>query len=105
MYCERRDKKIPVDIIRGQIIDQCVTDNEWFYVTGVTNEIQNLLSENHLMEKGPITVSQYISILRKSKILGISVIINNVNISMIDHLLIYVLEIFGEIPIKKIKRE
>lgn len=84
LYCERRDKKIPVDIIRGQIIDQCVTDNEWFYVTGVTNEIQNLLSENHLMEKGPITVSQYISILRKSKILGISVIINNVNISILD---------------------
>lgn len=84
LYCERRGKRIPVDIIQGQIIDQCITDDEWFYVTGAINEIENLFSENCIIGKGQVTVSQYVSILRKANALGTSTLINNVKIDVLD---------------------
>ena len=34
LYVERKGRRIGVDIIEGEIIDQCVAEDEWFYVSG-----------------------------------------------------------------------
>lgn len=94
LYCERRGKKVLVDIIQGQIVDQCCADDEWFYVTGAIYEIEQLFLECGISKAGKITISQYISLLRKSEDLGISTIKNNVKIDILDK----PIDISGELP-------
>lgn len=94
LYCIRRGKRVPVDVIQGQIIDQCCTNNEWFYVTGEIFEIENLFSKNAIKEKGKIKVSQYISLLRRAEVLGNSTLINNVKMDLLDK----PIDISGHLP-------
>lgn len=84
LYCERRGKKVSVDIIQGQIVDQCCADNEWFYITGAIYEIEQLFLEGDISKVGKITISQYMFLLRKSEGLGAYTIKNNVKIDILD---------------------
>lgn len=94
LYCERRGKKVSVDIIQGQIVDQCCADDEWFYVTGTIYEIEQLFLECGISKVGKITISQYMSLLRKSEDLGTSTIKNNVKIDILDKSI----DISGKLP-------
>lgn len=84
LYCERRGQTIPVDVIQGQIVDQCITESEWFYVTGSTEEIERLFSVAGIQECGKITVSQYVEIIRNAEALVSGTLINTVETSLLD---------------------
>ena len=84
LYCERRGQTIPVDVIQGQIVDQCITESEWFYVTGSTEEIERLFSVAGIQECGKITVSQYVEIIRNAEELVSGTLINTVETSLLD---------------------
>lgn len=84
LFCERKGIEIPVDVIQGQIIDQCVTECEWFYVTGSTEEIEKLLSDAEIAKCGKITVSQYVELVRNIEELISGTIINDVETSLLD---------------------
>lgn len=94
LYCERRGKKVVVDVIQGQIVDQCCTEDEWFYVTGSINEIEKIFSENNITEVEKLTISQYTSLLRNIEMLGASTVINKVNIDILDK----PIDINGKLP-------
>lgn len=64
LYCYRRNKRVSVDIIQGVIVDQCCTNSEWFYVTGEVPQIEKLFAKCQIKEKGKISLSQYIKLLR-----------------------------------------
>lgn len=64
LYVERNNHKIPVDVLDGQIIDQVISDNEWFYINGNIEEIKDILKEANIIQPGIITMAQYMSILR-----------------------------------------
>jgi len=84
LFCERKGKKVSVDVIQGQIVDQCVLDNEWFYVTGSSKEIEDLFSHAGIMNCGVITVSQYVELLRNKELLVTGTLINSVETSVLD---------------------
>ena len=84
VFCLRKGREIPVDIIDGQIVDQCITKDEWFYVTGSTKELEQILTEANIKESGRITIAQYIEITRNIETLLNGTIQNNVITSILD---------------------
>lgn len=84
LYCIRKGKKIEVDVIDGHIVDQCITDDEWFYVTGCTLFLIELFEKLNIKSTGKITISQYIEIIRNRQDLGDNCLLNSVETSLLD---------------------
>lgn len=84
LFCFRRGAKVPVDVIGGEIVDQCITDKEWFYVTGSTAELTAIFQRTGIEEKGRLTVSQYLEIIRSEKSFEVGTLINSVEVSQLD---------------------
>ena len=84
LCCFRHNDKIMVDLIDGEIIDQCVHVDEWFYITGNTTELSRILKKAGIIKCGKISVSQYIEIVRNEKSFGKNTLINQVEISLLD---------------------
>lgn len=51
------------DFVSGEIIDQIIIDNRWFFIDNA-DEINQILRGAEIKNNGPIRVGQYISILR-----------------------------------------
>lgn len=84
LFCDRKGNEVPVDVIQGQIIDQCICGSEWFYVTGSTKEIEKLLFTAEIQTCGIITMSQYVEILRNKDFLLSGSMINLVETSLLN---------------------
>lgn len=84
LCCFRHSDKIAIDFIEGQIIDHCIYGDEWFYITGNTTEISEILKNANVLKCGKISVSQYMEIIRNEKFLGKDTIVNQVEISLLD---------------------
>ena len=84
LYCDRKGCRVPVDVIQGQIVDQCILNDEWFYVTGSTKEIEELFASAGIANCGIITVSQYVELLRNKELLVSGTFKNLVETSILD---------------------
>lgn len=73
-----------VDVLNGHIIDQCVSGDKWFYITGCTEELQRIFSELNISDVGRISVHQYVELIKNASKIGDDVIDNCVNISALD---------------------
>ncbi len=83
LYAIRKNKKWPVDIIEGQIIDHCVSNNEWFYINGDIETLQNYFSNANIKTSGPLNIAQYIDLIKQDFFSGNKEIINNVSVETI----------------------
>lgn len=84
LFCNRKGKKVYIDLIEGTIVDQCISDSEWFYVTGCIEALEEIFYKVNIKNTGVITVSQYIELLRNTDDFGRNCLINNVESSAID---------------------
>lgn len=96
LICERKGHSVVVDVIDGMIVDQCVCENEWFYVTGSTKEIESVLQSAKINNCGVITVSQYIEILLRQESFFPGTLVNLVESSLLDK----PISSDGEIPVQ-----
>ena len=96
LICERKGHSVVVDVIDGMIVDQCVCENEWFYVTGSTKEIESVLQSAKINICGIITVSQYIEILLRQESFFPGTLVNLVESSLLDK----PIRADGEIPVQ-----
>lgn len=78
----RRNKEVNVDIVDGVIIDHCVCDNVWFYLSDGITELQEILDKTGIKCNGAITIRQYLQIVEISTLTHIRFIINNVDSSV-----------------------
>ena len=53
----RKGVEISVDIVEGCIIDQCVANNTWFFVTGNVSTIQDVIAKARIQSNGKISFS------------------------------------------------
>lgn len=65
LYAIRKKQECPVDMIEGHIIDHCVYDNEWFYLTGDIESIQDILCNAGISTAGEISIGQYIDLMKQ----------------------------------------
>lgn len=73
-----------VDVLDGHIIDQCISANKWFYVTGYTEELQKIFDDTGIKETGRINIHQYVELLKYIPVVGSDVIDNHVTLSSLD---------------------
>jgi SNF2 family DNA or RNA helicase len=84
LFALRKKKRIDIDIINGAIIDHCVTEKEWFYLTGNVIELNNLLKKIGILNTGKITMNQYLEILKQEYLTKSGLVVNKVDISMLN---------------------
>ena len=78
----RRNDIIDVDIVNGTIIDHCVFNNTWFYLTDGINELQELLEKTGIKNCGVITIRQYLKLVEHISLTHTRFITNNVDSSL-----------------------
>lgn len=81
---QRKDTFVPVDIIEGTIIDQCVYNNTWFYLSGNNLQVQDLLDCAGIKENGRISIRQYLNLIEKELLNGTTLLDNQVDISCLQ---------------------
>lgn len=84
LYVERKGRRIGVDIIEGEIIDQCVAEDEWFYVSGSVYELSELLKNIGVMKAGKLTSSQYVELIKNQDQFEKGTLINKVKTSLLN---------------------
>lgn len=65
VHATKRDADIEADIIDGVLIDHCVTEDRWYFLTRSTELIQDLLNHAEIKCQGKIDLKQYIRIIEK----------------------------------------
>lgn len=96
LYTIRKGKKVYVDMLEGEIIDQCINDDEWFYVSGSIQELSEIFKSANVEKCGAITSTQYVEIIRKQEMLVSGTLINNVKISLLNK----PIDVKGDLPRK-----
>lgn len=87
IYALRKNEKVPVDMIKGHIIDHCVTETEWFYLIGGVDALQTLLFNAGIDKTGTINVGQYINLIKQEYFSEHKVIANSVNLEVVKRIL------------------
>lgn len=95
LQCNRKGKIVPVDLIEGEIVDQCITDSEWFYVTGSTAELSTIFQKTGIKKMGKISISQYLELIKNDKNYELGTVVNHVKTSRLDKKI----DIGGSLPI------
>ena len=80
----RRGTYVPVDVVEGTIIDQCVSNNTWFYLSGNNLNVQELLICAGIKENGRISIRQYLKLVEHELLNGTSLIDNEVDTSRLQ---------------------
>lgn len=83
VYAIRKGKPITVDIINGLLIDQCIYDNTWFYLTGSNNIIQEIITKSNIVSAGRISLKQYLKIIEQKLFGDVDIIDNQVEQSLL----------------------
>lgn len=79
LYTDRMGDKVDVDMLQGEIIDQCIHNNEWFFLTGRIEEIKEILKKAGVSRTGIIPISTYMLILQETWMRNDSPVLNLVN--------------------------
>lgn len=78
-YVIRRKEEIPVDIVNGILMDQCLTQREWFRVSGNIEILNAAFEEFGISECGTITFNQYLLLKRMAEKEGLREILDSVD--------------------------
>lgn len=87
IYAVRKNKEYAVDMIEGQIIDHALSDNEWFYITGDLDTLQQMFAVAGIKHCGPLSIGQYLDLIKQEFFSDNKEIINCVNKDTIHNLL------------------
>lgn len=96
LYVMRKGKKITVDVLEGEIVDQCVSGDDWFYVSGSVQELADIFQRVGITRCGKLTSSQYVEIIRKQDSFETGTLINNVRTSLLNK----PTGLEGDVPVK-----
>ncbi len=77
----RKGIYVPVDVIEGTIIDQCVSNNTWFYLSGNNLNVQELLDCTGIKGNGRISIRQYLKLIELELLNGTNLVENQVDAS------------------------
>jgi SNF2 family DNA or RNA helicase len=75
LNANRKNETYHVKFINGRIIDHCITDKEWFFVSGNCDEIAGLMKKAGIENfDGTVSMKQYLNLLQLQKTLPVMLI-------------------------------
>lgn len=78
-YVTRRKEYIPIDVVNGILLDQCLTRKEWFRVSGNIEILNSTFKELGISGCGTITFNQYLLLKKMAEKEGLREIIDSVD--------------------------
>ena len=89
IYCSvfvvRAMKQIPLSFEDGRIIDHCVCNGEWFYVTGDISSFEQYLVSAGITSQGEVSIASYLKALKTDLFSEFSFVINDVDVDDIKY--------------------
>lgn len=79
IHAVKRGNDIEADIVDGVLIDHCVLENRWFFLTHSTQIIQDILNYAGIKRQGKIDLKQYIRIIEKGLSAPANIIENRID--------------------------
>ena len=79
VFTVRKKTRISVDLVDGNVIDHCVSDTEWFFLTGDCQYFTDALVQAGIKDNGEISVPQYLSLRQYERKSGSQYIAFNIN--------------------------
>lgn len=83
-FANRRGSIVPVDVIDGIIIDHCIYNGTWFYLTGNVEEMQEVIQKCGIVSSGSISIRQYLKLVECDLLNDHRLIDNQVDISVLE---------------------
>lgn len=80
----RNSQCVTVDVIEGTIIDQCVNNSTWFYLSGNVIQVQEALSSAGIRGNGLISVHQYLRLIEHELLENKNILCNEVDITSLQ---------------------
>lgn len=80
IYANRSGVEVPIDFVDGILVDHCIADETWFYLTGNIIETQDLLRECGVLSSGQISTRQYLKLVEHDLLNDHCLLNNNVSI-------------------------
>ncbi len=84
IYCSvfvtRRQSMVQLDYCNGRIVDHCIYNNEWFYVTGDLLDLQKSLLNAGISGQGQVSMAEYLKVVKDNVFSDYSFIANDVDI-------------------------
>ncbi len=85
VYVTRRQQEIPLDYSDNKIVDNCVYNNEWFYVTGDLVSLQKSLSSAGISGQGKVSMAEYLKVIKDNVFSEFPFVINDVDVDEIKN--------------------
>lgn len=85
VFVSRHQHEIQLDYYDGKIVDHCVYDNEWFYITGDLSNLQVSLASAGITGQGSVSMAAYLKVIKDNVFADYPFIINNVDIDKIKN--------------------
>lgn len=86
LFAQRRGDIVPVELIDGIIIDQCVSNDVWFYLNGNVEEIREVVQECGIKQNGEISIRQYVKLVEHDVLYKLHAISNSVDVEKLRNL-------------------
>lgn len=83
-FANRRGNTVPVDVIDGIIVDHCISDGTWFYLSGNIEELQEVIQKCEIMSSGTITIRQYLKLVECDLLNDHRLMDNQVDVSALE---------------------
>lgn len=83
-FANRRGSIVPIDVIDGIIIDHCIYNGTWFYLSGNVEEMQDVIQKCGIVSSGSISIRQYLKLVECDLLNDHLLIDNQVNVSTLE---------------------
>lgn len=85
LFSLRRGVDVTVSLQEGIVVDQCVSNNVWFYLNSNVEEIQEAINDCQIKQNGEISLRQYVKLVEQDVLRKLYAINNKVDIEKLQN--------------------
>ena len=84
-FIEKKGVFIPIDIVDGTLVDHCIFDNVWYYVSANSVELQETIDSAKIKSCGELTFKQYLKLVEQTSLKNYSFLQNHVDVEFLKN--------------------
>lgn len=79
-FIEKKGVVVPIDIVNGCLVDHCLFENVWYYISANAVELQDVIDSTKINHCGIITFKQYLKLVEQIALKKLNFLQNNVDV-------------------------
>jgi SNF2 family DNA or RNA helicase len=85
VFTEKKGVIIPIDIVNGKLVDHCIFENVWYYVSANAAELQETIDSAKIKSCGNLSFNQYLKLVEQTALKKLNFIQNNVDVELLKN--------------------